>query len=175
MPTNGTDPRIDEGASPKRAGPFSLGVVAAEVTPRISAAAVDFILLSLVGFTLTTVLGVPSVGSSLAVVGVMLLVGAVYFVGSWSTTGGATPGMRLFRLAVRDTSGGGPITRAAAFQRWLVLGAPFALQFFFGWGIGIVLSLVVAGYYGYLLSTVVRSPDGRGLHDTFADTVVTRT
>jgi uncharacterized RDD family membrane protein YckC len=170
------EPRIDEGASPKRAGPFPLGVpVAGDVALRISAAAFDFIVLGVVGFALTTVLGVPWLGSSLLVTGLMLVVGAGYFIGSWSRARGATPGMRLFRLTVRDATSGGPITREAAFRRWLVLGAPFALEFFYGWGMGLVISLIVAGYYAYLLSTVVRSPDWRGLHDTFAGTVVTKT
>lgn len=175
MPDSATDPRIDEGASPKRAGPFPLGaVVTAEATPRISAAAVDFIILGLVGLVLTMALGVPSLVSSLAVIGIMLVIGASYFVGSWSSSRGATPGMRLFGLTVRDATGGGPITRQAALRRWLIIGAPFALNFFYGWGSGLIVSVIVAGYYSYLLSTVVRSPVSRGLHDTFADTTVAR-
>lgn len=170
------EPRIDEGASPTRAGPFPLGVVApAEIAPRISAAAIDFIILGLVGFGLTIALGVPSLVSSTAVVGVMLVVSAGYFAGSWSRATGATPGMRLFGLSVRNASDGTQITRQAGIHRWLVLGAPFALEFFYGWGLGSVISIIVAGYYGYLLYTVARSPTGRGLHDTFAGTVVART
>jgi uncharacterized RDD family membrane protein YckC len=168
-----TDPRINEGASPYQAGPFPIGaLVSAELAPRISAAAVDFILLGFAGLALTLLGGVPSLLSSLAVTGLMLLVGIAYFVGSWSSARGATPGMRLFRLTVRDATTGGPTTREAAFRRWLVVGAPFALQSFYGWGIGLYVSLVVAAYYGYLLFTVIRSPTGRGLHDTIAATSV---
>jgi uncharacterized RDD family membrane protein YckC len=175
MPDSATDPRIDEGASPKRARPFPLGaVVAAEVTPRISAAAVDFIIVGLVGLVLTMALGVPSLVSSLAVTAFMLLIGAGYFVGSWSSARGATPGMRLFGLTVRDAAAGGSITRRAALRRWLILGAPFALNFFYGWGSGLIVSVIVAGYYAYLLFEIVRSPVRRGLHDTFADTTVAR-
>jgi uncharacterized RDD family membrane protein YckC len=152
-----------------------LGVAAADVAPRVSAAAVDFILLGFVGLGLTMLAGVPSLVSSLAVTALMLLVGVGYFVGSWSTVRGATPGMRFFRLTVRDVTNGGPITREAAFRRWLVLGAPMAFQFFYGWGIGQYVTLILAAYYGYLLFTVWRSPTGRGLHDEFAATIVAKT
>jgi uncharacterized RDD family membrane protein YckC len=169
------DPRIEEGASPDQAGPLLLPAGSATLTERASATAVDFIVLSAIGFGLTTALGVPWLGSSLLIVAVMLVVGGLYFVGSWTAPRGATPGMRIFGLSVRDATTGAPLTREAATRRWLVLGAPLALQFFYGWGVGLSLSVILAGYYGYLLFTTARSADGRGLHDEISGSVVVRT
>jgi uncharacterized RDD family membrane protein YckC len=176
MPRKRTvDPRIEERASPERAGPFSLARAPVSVATRVSAAAVDFIVLAVIGFGLTTLIGVPTLASSLVVVLVMLVVTAIYLIGSWTGSRASTPGMRLFGLALHDAVAGAPIARAAAVRRWLVLGAPFALGFFYGWGVGLWLSAVLAGYYGYLLFTLARSVDGRGLHDEISESVVIST
>jgi len=169
------DPTIEEGASPERAGPLPLSARAAALPLRVSAAAVDFIVLSVIGFGLTTLIGVPTLASSVVVVLVMLVATAIYFIGGWTGSRASTPGMRLFGLTLHDAAAGAPIARDAAVRRWLVLGAPFALGFFYGWGVGLWLSVVLAGYYGYLLFTLARSLDGRGLHDEISEAVVIST
>ena len=49
--------------------------------------------------------------------------------------GGATVGQKVMKLSVRDATTGGPITQQQAINRWLFVGAPFAISFLYAWGI----------------------------------------
>ena len=166
------------------------GVALADFTDRAIAAVIDFIILGIVGAivasVMTGILGeellggifgsvkVPSLMSSLATVVVMLVVSAAYFVGMWTRMNGATVGQRVMKLSVRDAASGKMMTQQQAINRWLVLGAPFALQAIYGWGIGLILSLVVFAYFLYLVYTTASSATRQGFHDTFAKTVVAK-
>lgn len=173
--------------NPPGNGQSSGGVALPEIAERVSAAAIDFIILGAIGFMLTTptfggeMLGffgltakVPSLISSVAAVVVMLIVSGAYFIGMWLRMGGATVGMKVLKLSVRDSTSGGPITQGQAINRWLLIGAPYALEFFYGWGIGIIISLVVLVFYIYLLVTIAQSKTRQGLHDTYSKTVVAK-
>ena len=166
------------------------GVALADTPNRLIAAVIDFIILGVVGFIVnmltTSMLGdsygifgvaivkTPSLVSSLVSVVLMLVVSGAYFIGMWSRMGGATVGMRVLKLSVRDAATGGPITQGQAINRWLLFGAPYALEFFYGWGIGVIISIVVLVYYIYLVVTIAQSPMRQGLHDTYAKTVVAK-
>ncbi|HUG98109.1 MAG TPA: RDD family protein, partial [Gammaproteobacteria bacterium] len=143
------------------------GVALADTPNRIIAAVIDFIILGVIGFivsTLTTsMLGddffggllittfkVPSLISSVVAVALMLVVSGAYFIGMWTQMGGATVGMKALKLSVRDSTSGGAITQQQAINRWLLLGAPVALTWFQVF-LGFILGIVVLVYYIYLL------------------------
>ncbi len=166
------------------------GVALADTPNRFIAALIDFIILGIVGFIInsisTGILGdnylgllglnyrTPSLISSLVTVVVMLAISGGYFVYMWSRMGGATIGMRALKLTVRDATSGGAITQQQAINRWLLLGAPFAIEYFYGWGIGFVIAIVVLVWYIYLLITIAQSPGRQGFHDKYANTVVAK-
>jgi uncharacterized RDD family membrane protein YckC len=167
------------------------GVALAAFTDRAIAAFIDFLIIGIIGAivssVMTGILGeellggifgvsvkVPSLMSSVATVIVMLIVSAAYFVGMWTRMGGATVGMRVMKISVRDASNGTPFGQGAAINRWLLLGAPAVLSSIYGWGIGLIISIVVFVYYLYLIYTVASSPTRQGLHDTYAKTVVAK-
>jgi uncharacterized RDD family membrane protein YckC len=169
------------------------GVALADVPDRIIALIIDAIILGVIGFIVnmitTTILGdrisfggifgvsdirYPSLVSSLASVVIMLVVSGAYFIGMWTRMGGATVGMKVMKLSVRDAASGGPITQQQAINRWLLLGAPYAANFLYGWGIGIIVSILVLVYFIYLLVTTAQSPTRQGLHDQYAKTVVAK-
>lgn len=162
------------------------GVALADTPNRVIAAVIDFIILGIVGFIVssltTSMLGesfgglfrIPSLISSLAAVVIMLAVSGAYFIGMWTRMGGATVGMRVLKLTVRDASSGGPITQQQAISRWLLLGAPWALAWFQYSILGLVLSVAVLVWYIYLLVTVAQSATRQGLHDKQGNTVVAK-
>ncbi len=165
------------------------GVALADTPNRVIAAVIDFIILGIVGFIVTTLttsmLGesfgglfgnfrVPSLVSSIAAAVIMLVVSGAYFIGMWTRMGGATVGMRVLKLTLRDASSGGPITQQQAISRWMLFGAPWALSWFYGWGFGIIISLLVLAWYVYLLVTIAQSPTRQGAHDKQGNTVVAK-
>lgn len=161
------------------------GVALADTPNRIIAAVIDFIILGVVGFIVsmltTSILGdnwifgrSANLVSSLVAVVIMLVVSGAYFIYMWSRMNGATVGMRVLKLSVRDSSTGGPISQGQAINRWLLLGAPYALSFMYGWGIGFIISLLVLVWYLYLLYTMAQSKTRQGFHDTYAKTVVAK-
>ncbi|MDL2335777.1 MAG: RDD family protein [Chloroflexota bacterium] len=171
-----------------QAGPG--GVALADFTDRAIAAFIDFLILGIVGAIVasitTGILGqellggifgvsvkAPSLMSSLATVVVMLIVSAAYFVGMWTRMGG-TVGNKVMKISIRDAASGQPVSQSAAINRWLLLGAPAVLSSIYGWGIGLILGLVVFVYYLYLIYTTASSATRQGLHDTYAKTVVAK-
>jgi uncharacterized RDD family membrane protein YckC len=105
---------------------------------------------------------------------VQLIVSAVYFVGMWTRMNGATVGQRVMKLTVRDASSGGMITQPQAINRWLYLGAPLAFSAIYGYGLGLILSLVAFVYFLYLVYTTASSPTRQGFHEVQAKTVVAK-
>jgi len=172
------------------------GVALADLPDRIIALVIDSIIIGVVGYVLsailggiltedkaTTVLGVvvgigrgPSTIGQLIAVVLTLAASAGYFIYMWTRMGGATVGMRVMKLTVRDATSGGAISQSQAINRWLALGAAQGLGYLY-WAfgtIGFIISLVVLGYYIYLLMTTAQSPTRQGWHDKFAKTVVAK-
>lgn len=162
------------------------GVALADIPERAIAFVIDAIILGIIGFIVSTitlsVLGdnfvvfrVHNLVSSLATTVIMLVVSAAYFIGMWSRMGGATVGMKAMKLSVRDAASGQPIGQQQAINRWLVVGAPFAISFLYVWGIiGWLIALAILAYEIYLLVTTAQSPTRQGFHDTYAKTVVAK-
>ena len=170
------------------AGPA--GVALADIPERVIAFVIDAIILGIIGYVVSiltlSVLGdnfggifgnfrIHNIVSSLATVVIMLVVSGAYFIGMWSRMGGATVGMKVMKLSVRDATSGAVIGQQQAINRWLVIGAPFALTFFYFWGtIGLIVSIALLVYEIYLLVTTAQSPTRQGFHDTYAKTVVAK-
>jgi len=162
------------------------GVALADIPERAIAFVIDAIILGIIGFIVSTitlsVLGdnflvfrAHNLVSSLATTVIMLVVSAAYFIGMWSRMGGATVGMKAMKLSVRDAASGQPIGQQQAINRWLVVGAPFAISFLYVWGIiGWLIALAILAYEIYLLVTTAQSPTRQGFHDTYAKTVVAK-
>lgn len=166
------------------------GVALADVPERIIAYIIDAIILGIIGFivgTLTlSIFGenfggifgnfrVHNIVSALATAVIMLAVSAAYFIGMWTRMGGATVGMKVMKLSVRDATSGGPVTQSQAISRWMLVGAPFALSFVYVWGlIGWIVWLAALGFQIYLLVTTAQSPTRQGFHDVQAKTVVAK-
>jgi uncharacterized RDD family membrane protein YckC len=170
------------------AGPA--GVALADLPDRIIAFVIDAIILGIIGYILSTIttsiLGdniggvffnvrLPSLVSSLVAGLLLLAISAGYFIYSWTRMGGASVGQKVMKLTVRDSSTGGPITQQQAINRWLFVGAPFAIWPFTQWSvIGWILWLLVVAYEIYLLVTTAQSPTRQGFHDVNAKTVVAK-
>lgn len=167
------------------------GVALADVPERVIAYIIDAIILGIVGFIVSTltlsVLGdnfggifginvrVHNIVSSLATAVIMLAVSAGYFIGMWTRMGGATVGMKVMKLSVRDATSGGPISQSQAMNRWLLVAAPFAVSFVYVWGIiGWLVWLAALVYQIYLLVSTAQSPTRQGFHDVRANTVVSK-
>ena len=135
------------------------GVALADAPQRIIALFIDFIILGIIGYIVNTImtgiLGDNYLGLFWAFVpnavadqqprnrshpargdGCLLHL-------MWTRMAGATVGMRVLKLQVRDAATGGPITQNQAITRWVFLGAPFAVEYFYGWTLGIIISLAV--------------------------------
>ena len=97
----------------------------------------------------------------------------LYFVGFWSSSGGATPGMRGLRMRVVDARSRESLTLGQAIRRWVVLGAPLSL-------LGLIPALqsavgfAVLGLSLVLLITVATDDQRQGIHDKVAGSVVGR-
>lgn len=167
------------------------GVALSGAPLRIIALVIDFIILGIIGFIVNSImtgilgdnyLGIfglgtyktPSLISSIVTVAIMLAVTGAYFVLLWTRMGGATVGMRVMKLSVRDQATGGPITMNQAITRWVFLAAPWAVNFLYGWSIGFIVSVLILVYYIYLLVSIAQSPLRQGLHDKQAKTVVAK-
>jgi uncharacterized RDD family membrane protein YckC len=166
------------------------GVALSDAPSRIIATFIDFFILGIVGFIVnmvtTNVLGDNYLGifglayrtqsliGALVTVALMLALTGIYFVYTWTRMGGQTIGNRVMKLSVRDAATGGPITQSQAITRWLFLGAPWAVNFLYGWAIGWLLSLAILAYYIYLLYAIANDPMRQGLHDKQAKSVVAK-
>jgi uncharacterized RDD family membrane protein YckC len=109
-----------------------------------------------------------------AVVGV--LVGALYFVGSWIRTG-RTVGAAVFDLRVVAVDGTRRLSVAEAVIRWIAIGAPFALLSPIVRGSATLVSsltLATIVWSVVLLVTTIVDRRHRGIHDRLARSIVIR-
>ncbi len=165
------------------------GVALAPAPPRLIALFIDFIILGIIGFVINiittsifgeaafgffTTIKVQSLIGAIVTVAAMLAVTGAYFVLLWTRMDGATLGMRVLKLSVRDEKTGAAITMNQAITRWLFLGAPWAINYLYGWSLGIIVSLLVLIYYIYLTVSIAQDPLRQGLHDKQAKTVVVK-
>jgi uncharacterized RDD family membrane protein YckC len=97
----------------------------------------------------------------------------LYFVGFWTSSGQATPGMRGLKLRVVDAKTGQTLGLAAAIKRFVAMGWWLGLLSFIPVlaTIGSVASLIL---YLVLLVTTIAHPMRQGIHDRWADSLVIR-
>lgn len=110
-------------------------------------------------------------GILLSLVGVAL--GYIYFVGLWTSGGGATLGMRGLKMRLRDASTGGTVSLVAASKRWVALGGPLPLLGLVG-PLASISGLASAGLALVLLISTATDARRQGIHDKWANTIVTR-
>jgi len=96
--------------------------------------------------------------------GVLYAVSGFYLVYAWTRLG-ATPGQRLFGVAVLREATGGPLTAGQAVVRWFVLTLP---------PVGLVFSVLLVAWLAFVVSSILRHPQRRGVHDLAAGSMVVR-
>jgi uncharacterized RDD family membrane protein YckC len=165
----------DPGVPQKRRVPGVPGLIFAGVIPRSVAWFVDLFLIAVVSLVLLTALIAIIVGSpreSDTALGVIAWIGiaviaAVYFIGFWTGTRRATPGMRLLKLQVGFVATGQPLTARQAVLRVGALGIPIwpliAIP-----AVSVVSAVALTVWPILLLVSTAVSARRRGLHDRVA-------
>lgn len=153
-------------------------LVYADVPNRIIAYILDAILIAI--FTIAVgaiLLGLGLTGLAGAVVqGIVgLLIGAGYFIYTWTRMRG-TLGMRALGMQIGNAGDGATMTTTQGVRRYVALSAPAILaQVFNGVPlIGPVIGLAGLIWYIWLLYSTAQSPTKQGWHDTFANTQVVK-
>ena len=147
----------------------------AAIGARVIACILDFIILVIIQFI------VGSIVSDLTIVGsfiraiISAVVGFGYFGYSW-TAWRASPGQRVLGLMTVNDADGAALTWNQAIIRFAYLFGPVVLNSLFNTSqlgvLSLLVSLVVLGYYIYLLYTTATDPRKQGLHDKQASTLV---
>ena len=146
----------------------------AAVTTRVIAYIIDAIILACVLLFLGLIISdVTIVGSVMRAI-IYAAVGFFYFAYTW-VTWRASPGQRILGLMTVNAADGAALTWNQATMRWAYLFGASVLNSLFpiGGGLGALVSLLVLGYYIYLLYTTANDPRKQGFHDKQAATLVT--
>lgn len=111
--------------------------------------------------------------STLALVSAVVWFGAqfLYFVGFWTSTGHATPGMRLMKLQVGNAFDGRIMTMGQATGRWVALGLPFQALAQIP-AIAVPVTSLLGLWYLVLLVSTAMSQTRQGLHDRMAHSAI---
>jgi uncharacterized RDD family membrane protein YckC len=165
------------------------GLSFADTVSRVVAYIVDIVILGIIGFTIAAALGlgettVRSSGSNTftsfyvsttnpAVSLIYVLLGAAYFILSWSGGRRATIGQRLFNLQVGNAFDGRSLSMNQAVRRWVALGSFLGLLAFIR-PISGLASLAQLVWLVILLISTATSPTKQGLHDRFAKSAVVK-
>lgn len=152
----------------------SASLAPAAVTTRVIAYIIDAIILFCVVLILGAIISdVTIVGSVMRAI-IFAAVGFLYFGYTWINWR-ASPGQRILGLMTVNAADGAALTWNQATMRWAFLFGPSVLNSLFpvGGGLGALISLIVLGYYIYLLYTTATDPRKQGLHDKQATTLVT--
>jgi uncharacterized RDD family membrane protein YckC len=142
--------------------------------PRFLAYWLDGILVGIVAGLVGGIVGAAAGNSgAAALTGAIIGIGVslLYFLGFWTSSGRATPGMRLFNLQIGAAGDGRTLSMGQAAIRWVALGSwiqGFALLP----GLGGLLGLVSLAWAVALLVTTVTSPTKQGIHDRLADSAI---
>lgn len=155
--------------------PGAPGLEYAGAGPRFVAYVVDVFILGILGMIVLFVLAMilPDPARTPVYAALSLLVHAAYFVVSWTSSGRATPGMRLLKLQVGNAFDGNPMTSSQAVRRWFAYGVWLST---FGLVLDVVAPVGLVGFVWWLvlLITTASSPTKQGIHDRFANTAVVR-
>ena len=168
------------------AGPAA-GIVYADLTNRIIAFVIDWVILIIVGFVVNLVLLTAflatlfTTGSALflllsvVVLVINVFLAAIYFVYTW-TTMKASPGQRILGLMTVTEADGSALSTSAAIARFVIMFAP---SYIAGLAstvipgiIGLILSFAGLAWTIYLIYTTANDPKRQGFHDHYAKSVV---
>ena len=170
------------------AGPTA-GIAYADLGIRIGAYIIDVVILVLVALLVNTILiailigSIFTVGTGAAVIGgliilaINVLLGAIYFIYTW-TTMKASPGQRMLGLMTVNEADGAALSQNQAITRYLVMFAPGYIAALasnvIGGVVGLILSLAGLGWTIYLIYTTANDPKRQGYHDKMAKSVVVK-
>lgn len=152
----------------------SSALAPAAVATRVIAYIIDAIILGICGIV---ILGL--IISDVTIVGTITraiiygILGFLYFGYTW-TAWRATPGQRILGLMTVNDADGAALTWNQAIMRWAYLFGPslFSSLFPVGGALGALISLIVLGYYIYLLYTTATDARKQGFHDKQTSTLV---
>ena len=169
--------------------PGAPGLSFADTASRIVAYVIDILILGIIGFAIAAVLGLGEtttrtsgsntfssyfVSTTNPIVSLIYaVIGAAYFIFSWSGGRRATIGQRLLHLQVGNAFDGRPLSTEQAVRRWIALGSFLGLLAFIRPIAGLA-SLAQLVWVIALVITTVRSPTKQGLHDRFANSAVVK-
>ena len=152
----------------------SSALAPAAVVTRVIAYIIDAIILGILGIVVLGIIvnDVTIVGSIIRAV-IYAVLGFLYFGYTW-TAWRATPGQRVLGLMTVDATSGAALTWNQATMRWAFLFGPSVLNSLFpvGGALGALVSLVIFGYYIYLLYTTATDARKQGFHDKQANSLV---
>ncbi len=163
------------------------GLVYADVPNRVIAFIIDAIVIAVIMFFVTIILGTIGLAAgmfgstsgtyigSIVYAVVSTLIGAAYFIYTW-TSMRATVGMRALGMQIGNAADGATLTQDQAIRRYLALAAPGIVGSALSGlpVIGWLLGLVSLAWVIYLLYTTYQSPTKQGFHDVFAHTMVVK-
>jgi uncharacterized RDD family membrane protein YckC len=152
----------------------SSALAPAAVMTRVIAYIIDAIILGICGiFILGAIISDLSIVGSVVRGILYAVLGFLYFGYTW-TAWRASPGQRILGLMTVNAADGAALTWSQATTRWAFLFGPSILNSLFpvGGGLGPIVSLIVLGYYIYLLYTTANDPRKQGFHDKQANTLV---
>jgi uncharacterized RDD family membrane protein YckC len=157
------------------AGPAA-SLAPADMGPRIIAYIIDTVILSIAFFILVVALPLPGGAITRSIILAVLSFG--YFGYSW-TKWRASPGQRILAL-MTVRADGATLTWNQSLTRFAWLFGPSVIASLFGnveqvgGALSSLITLVVLGYYIYLLYTASQDPKRQGLHDKQSETIVVK-
>jgi uncharacterized RDD family membrane protein YckC len=148
----------------------------ATIGARVIALIIDGIVLVFCVFVLGLILRDTTVVGAFMRAIILAAIGFLYYTYSW-TASRASPGQRVLGLMTVNAADGAALTWSQATMRWAYLLGPSVLSSLFnpdmvGGPVSALISLVVLGYYVYLLYTTANDPKRQGLHDKQAGSLV---
>ena len=147
----------------------------ATIGARVVALVLDAIFLGICRLVVGSVLSDASIGAGIARAVIFAAIGFAYFGYTW-TAWRASPGQRVLGLMTVNAADGATLTWNQATMRWAYLFGPTVLNSLFGnqisGGLDALVSLVILGYYIYLLYTAATDPKRQGFHDRQTGTLV---
>ena len=154
----------------------SSALAPAAIGARVVAFIIDAIILAFCRYALGGIVGDVTIVGGLTRALIFAALGFLYFGYSW-TAWRASPGQRVLGLGTVNAVDGATLTWNQATMRWAYLFGPSVLNTVFdaqvGGALGALVSLIVLGYYLYLLYTAATDPSRQGFHDKQAGTLVT--
>jgi uncharacterized RDD family membrane protein YckC len=177
-------------SAPTPTAPPTSGLVYADVPNRAIAFIIDAIVLAVIGFVVSAILGGigmsagtlnPDLTFTINPVGVIvqgiinLAISAGYFIYTW-TTRRATLGMSVLNMQIGNAGDGRTLTTDQAVRRYLAIWGPNLIAQILSPipALSFIVGLLALGWVIYLLYTTANSPTKQGWHDVFANTQVVK-